>query len=176
MNLPNKLTTLRFILIPFFVYFLMYFSNPRLGGIIALVLFIVACLTDFFDGQIARRYNLVTNFGKLMDPLADKTLVCCALICLSVMGRLAVWITIIVVTREFFISGFRQLAAEKGVIMAASWWGKFKTTAQMIMICLLIVDIDIFDIATLIFVVISVALTLISWFDYMYKNREVLKG
>ena len=174
MNLPNKLTTLRFILVPFFVYFLMYFMQP-MGGYIALLIFIVACLTDFLDGRIARKYNLITNFGKLMDPLADKTLVCCALICLTAMGRLAAWITIIVVVREFFISGFRQLAADKGIVMAASWWGKFKTTFQMIMICFLIVDIDALKIITNILIVISVALTLISWGDYVIKNKDVLK-
>jgi len=175
MNLPNKLTTLRFILVPFFVYFLLYFSDQPLGSYIAFGIFVLACLTDFLDGQLARRLNMITNFGKLMDPLADKILVCCALVCLTEMGRLPAWVTIIVIAREFFISGFRQLAAEKGVVMAASWWGKFKTTFQMIMVCLMILNIEQLQLLTFVIMVISVALTLISWVDYIVKNRGVVK-
>lgn len=175
MNLPNKLTTLRFILVPFFVYFLLYFPDKVLGGYIAFSIFVVACLTDFLDGQIARRCNMVTNFGKLMDPLADKILVCSALICLTAMDRLYAWVTILIIAREFFISGFRQVAAEKGVVMAASWWGKFKTTFQMIMVCLMILNIAMLELVTFIVMIISVALTLISWGDYVAKNVSVLK-
>lgn len=175
MNLPNKLTLLRFVLVPFFVYFLLYFPNAVLGSYIAFAVFVAACLTDFLDGQIARKFNMVTNFGKLMDPLADKILVCSALICLTAMDRLPAWITILIIAREFFISGFRQIAAEKGVVMAASWWGKFKTTFQMIMVCLMILNIEALKVVTLIVMVISVALTLISWIDYVAKNKDVIK-
>ena len=123
MNLPNKLTTFRVILIPFFVFFLLAPYFEGYGNYIALVIFIVASLTDFLDGKIARKYNLVTNFGKFMDPLADKLLVCSALICLIALDRIPAWIVIVIISREFIISGFRLIAADNGVVIAASYWG-----------------------------------------------------
>lgn len=104
--------------------------------------FIIASLTDMLDGKIARKYHLITNFGKFMDPLADKLLVCSAMICLVEMGRIPAWIVIIIISREFIISGFRLVASDKGVVIAANYWGKFKTTFQMIMVCLMIANIE----------------------------------
>ena len=141
MNLPNKLTILRMIMIVPFVVFMLAPVGGAAGKWIALVLFVAASLTDLLDGKIARKYNLVTTFGKFMDPLADKLLVCSAMICLVQMGRIPAWIVIIIISREFIISGFRLVASDKGVVIAASWWGKFKTTFQMVMIILMIADI-----------------------------------
>ena len=133
MNLPNKLTTLRVIMIPFFVFFLLWQNGEnRTFRMIALALFIIASLTDLLDGKIARKYNLVTNFGKFMDPLADKLLVCSALICLIELNALPAWMVIVIISREFIISGFRLIASDNGVVIAASYWGKFKTTFQMV--------------------------------------------
>ena len=140
MNLPNKLTMFRVILIPFFVLFMLV-DITTVDKWIALAIFIVASLTDLLDGKIARKYNLVTNFGKFMDPLADKLLVCSALICLVELAKLPAWMVIVIIAREFIISGFRLIASDNGVVIAASYWGKFKTTFQMVMICLLIADI-----------------------------------
>ena len=142
MNLPNKLTILRVAMIPFFVLFMLFPVMGEADKWIALVLFIVASLTDMLDGHIARKYNLITNFGKFMDPLADKLLVCSALICLVELGRIASWIVIVIIAREFIISGFRLIASDNGVVIAASYWGKFKTTFQMIMICLMIANLE----------------------------------
>lgn len=176
MNLPNKLTCFRVLLIPVFVLF-MYLDFIPYNNLIALGIFIVASLTDLLDGQIARKYNLITNFGKFMDPLADKLLVCAALICLSP-DKIPAWIVIVIISRELFISGFRILAADQGIVLAAGWWGKFKTTFQMIMIIVLIADINLvaFDIIGQILVWISLALTVISMIDYIWKNIEVLKN
>ena len=173
MNLPNKLTMLRVILIPFFVAFMLVDICGAADSWIALAIFIVASLTDLLDGKIARKYNLVTNFGKLMDPLADKLLVSAALICLSSLGRLATWIVIVIISREFIISGLRQIAAEAGIVIAASYWGKYKTTFQMIMICLLIVNLEVLSILTTIVTWVAVILTIVSLVDYMVKNRKV---
>ncbi len=173
MNLPNKLTMLRVILIPFFVVFMLADICGDADKWIALGIFIAASLTDLLDGKIARKYNLVTNFGKLMDPLADKLLVSAALICLTAMDRLAAWVVIIIISREFIISGLRQIAADNGVVIAASYWGKYKTTFQMIMICLLIVNIDKLVILTLIVTWVAIILTIVSLVDYMVKNRNV---
>ena len=173
MNLPNKLTMLRVILIPFFVVFMLGSLLGDADKWIALGIFIAASLTDLLDGKIARKYNLVTDFGKLMDPLADKLLVSAALICLCEMGRLAAWIVIIIISREFIISGLRQIAADNGIVIAASYWGKFKTTFQMIMICLLIVNIDVLSLISAIVTWIAVILTIVSLIDYMVKNRQV---
>ncbi len=177
MNLPNKLTMFRVILIPFFVFFLLAPYFPENGKYIATVIFIIASLTDLLDGKIARKYNLVTNFGKFMDPLADKLLVCSALICLVETKQLAAWIVIIIIAREFIISGFRLIAAEHQIVIAASYWGKFKTTFQMLMIIVLILDIQnpIFQILGTAFTYIALALTIISLIDYLYKNKEVIK-
>lgn len=176
MNLPNKLTCFRVLLIPVFVLF-MYLDIIPYNNLIALGIFVVASLTDLLDGQIARKYNLITNFGKFMDPLADKLLVCAALICLSP-TKIPAWIVIVIISRELFISGFRILAADQGIVLAAGWWGKFKTTFQMIMIIVLIADINllVFDIIGEVLIWISLALTVISMVDYIWKNKEVLKN
>ena len=174
MNLPNKLTMFRVILIPFFVLFMLV-DITNVDKWIALAIFIVASLTDLLDGKIARKYNLVTNFGKFMDPLADKLLVCSALICLVEMAKLPAWMVIIIIAREFIISGFRLIAADNGVVIAASYWGKFKTTFQMVMICLLIADIETIHILTTIIVWIALLLTVISLIDYLVKNKAVMK-
>ena len=142
---------------------------------ISLVLFVVASLTDLLDGKIARKYNLVTNFGKFMDPLADKLLVCSAMICLVEMGDLEAWIVIVIISREFIISGFRLVASDNGVVIAASYWGKFKTVFQMAMIIVLIADLGgFFDMIGTVLVWIALALTIISLLDYVLKNKQVL--
>ena len=176
MNLPNKLTTLRVIMIPFFVFFLLWQNGEnRTFRMIALALFIIASLTDLLDGKIARKYNLVTNFGKFMDPLADKLLVCSALICLIELNALPAWMVIVIISREFIISGFRLIAAENGIVIAANYWGKFKTVSQMIMIILLLIDLGgVFDILEQIFIWLSLALTVISLITYIWQNRSVL--
>ena len=174
MNLPNKLTMFRVILIPFFIVFLLMPITPY-DKWIALAIFVIASLTDLLDGKIARKYNLVTNFGKFMDPLADKLLVCSAMICLVETERLAAWIVIVIIAREFIISGFRLVASDNGVVIAASYWGKFKTTFQMIMIILLILDLKgVFATVETIIVWIALALTVISLVDYLVKNKGVL--
>ena len=174
MNLPNKLTTARVIMIPFFLVFLMtnFFEG---SNYVALAIFIIASLTDMLDGKIARKYNLVTNFGKFMDPLADKLLVCSALIALVDLGKLAGWIVIVIIAREFIISGFRLVASDNGVVIAASYWGKFKTTFQMIMIILLVLDLPFkyMNIINMAVVYIALALTVISLIDYIAKNYKV---
>lgn len=174
MNLPNKLTVLRVIMIPLFVVILLVPAIPY-NDYIALGIFIVASLTDLLDGMIARKYNLVTNFGKFMDPLADKLLVCSALICLIELGRIPSWMVIIIIAREFIISGFRLVASDNGVVIAASYWGKFKTTFQMIMVCLMIANIEAIQIVTDVVAWIAVALTVISLVDYLIKNKDVMK-
>ena len=175
MNLPNKLTVMRVILIPFFVAALLYDNgSSQTMRIVANVIFILASLTDLFDGKIARKYNLVTNFGKFMDPLADKLLVCSALICLIQLGQLPAWVVIIIISREFIISGFRLVAADNGIVIAASYWGKFKTTFQMIAVILMIFNIPDLATVTMIMLVIAVVLTVISLVDYVAKNIEVL--
>ena len=172
MNLPNKLTIFRCILIVPFVILL-------LGGydLIATIIFIVASLTDLLDGKIARKYNLVTNFGKFMDPLADKLLVCSALICLVEMGRLEAWIVCIIIAREFIISGFRLIASDNGIVIAASYWGKFKTTFQMIMVVVLMLNIPNSMMIMLgnVLIWVSLILTIVSLVDYVAKNLDVLK-
>ena len=175
MNLPNKLTVLRVIMIPFFVVFMLTDLGGTYSNYIALVIFCVASLTDMLDGKIARKYNLVTNFGKFMDPLADKLLVSSAMICLIEKGSLASWIVIIIVAREFIISGFRLVASDNGIVIAASYWGKFKTTFQMLMIIVLIIDLGgIFDTIGVILTWIALALTIISLVDYVMKNKQIL--
>lgn len=175
MNLPNKLTTLRVIMIPFFVFFLLWQNGEnRTFRMIALALFIIASLTDLLDGKIARKYNLVTNFGKFMDPLADKLLVCSALICLIELKALPAWMVIVIISREFIISGFRLIASDNGVVIAASYWGKFKTTFQMVSVVLLILDIQALAFVTTICVWIALLLTIVSLVDYIYKNHKIL--
>ncbi len=175
MNLPNKLTVLRVIMVPFFVFFMLTDVGGPANKWIALILFCVASLTDMLDGKIARKYNLVTNFGKFMDPLADKLLVCSAMICMIEMGKLPAWIVIVIIAREFIISGFRLVASDNGIVIAASYWGKFKTVFQMAMIIVLIADFGgIFDIIAQFLIWIALALTVISLIDYIVKNKEVL--
>ena len=174
MNLPNKLTIMRVILIPFFVFFLLSPYFPAYGNYIAVAIFIVASLTDMLDGKIARKYNLVTNFGKFMDPLADKLLVCSAMICLIELDRLAAWIVIVIIAREFIISGFRLVASDNGIVIAASWWGKSKTISQMIMIILLIADIPALSVLNTVLIWVALILTVVSLIDYLVKNKNVL--
>ena len=175
MNLPNKLTVLRVIMIPFFVFFLLLEGGANsTWRYVAAAIFIVASLTDLLDGKIARKYNLVTNFGKFMDPLADKLLVCSALICLIQLGHLPAWMVIIIISREFIISGFRLVASDNGVVIAASYWGKFKTTFQMIAVILLIINIPALSLVTQICVWIALILTVVSLIDYIAKNHKVL--
>lgn len=174
MNLPNKLTMFRVILIPFFVVFLLV-DITAYDKWIALAIFIIASLTDLLDGKIARKYNLVTNFGKFMDPLADKLLVCSALICLVSLEKIAAWMVIVIIAREFIISGFRLIASDNGVVIAASYWGKFKTTFQMVMICLMIADIEQISLLTDIVMWAAVVLTVVSLVDYLVKNKDVMK-
>ena len=182
MNLPNKLTILRVILVPFFVFFLLAPESlipHSTAKWIALVIFCVASITDFLDGQIARRCNMVTNFGKFMDPLADKLLTCSAFICLIVTRQdaLPAWIVIIIISREFVISGFRLVASDNGVVIAASYWGKFKTNFQMFAIILLIADLGgrTAFIIEQILIYIALILTVVSLVDYLVKNNDVLK-
>ena len=176
MNTPNKLTVGRMILVPFMVLFLLTDIGGEANRYISLLIFVGASVTDWFDGYLARKHNLVTNFGKFMDPLADKLLVCSAMICMIELGRLPAWIVIVIIAREFIISGFRLIAAENGIVIAANYWGKFKTVSQMIMIILMIMNLDnaVFQGAITLFVVIAVALTIISLIDYIVKNKSVL--
>ncbi len=185
MNLPNKLTIFRVILIPFFVFFMLFEPEEMIYRIIAEVIFCVASITDLLDGHIARKHNLVTNFGKFMDPLADKLLVCSALICLVANGQIDAWIVIVIIAREFIISGLRLIASDKGVVIAASWWGKWKTTFQMIMIIVLIMNFSYFFAGTLfgtimiyleiVLIYVALILTIISMIDYLVKNKNILK-
>ena len=175
MNLPNKLTMFRIILIPFFVVFLLAQPAGAASRWSALAIFIVASLTDLLDGKIARKYNLVTNVGKFMDPLADKLLVCSAMICLIQLGQIPAWIVCIIIAREFAISGYRLIAAEKGSVIAANYWGKFKTTFQMIMVILMIADIPQLRILTAVIMWIALALTVISLVVYIVQNKDILK-
>ena len=177
MNLPNKLTIFRVILIPFFVVFLLLDPKNQMYRYIADAIFIIASLTDMLDGKIARKYHLVTNFGKFMDPLADKLLVCSAMICLIATGQLPAWIVIIIIAREFIISGFRLIASDNGIVIAASMWGKFKTVCQMLMVIVLIANIPLpfFDILGTVLIYAALILTVVSLVDYIVKNKDVLK-
>lgn len=184
MNLPNKLTIFRVILIVPFVILLLggnagwFGENELIPNLIALGIFIVASLTDLLDGKIARKYKLITNFGKFMDPLADKLLVSAALIALTEMGRIPAWVVIIIISREFVISGFRLIASDNGVVIAASYWGKFKTTFQMVMVCLMIANLNFipyYSLITTIIMWIALLLTVISLADYLIKNKNVMK-
>ena len=175
MNLPNKLTVLRVILVPFFVAFLLLSKSSESLKWIALVLFIAASLTDLLDGKIARKYNLVTTFGKFMDPLADKVLTISGMICLIELGRIPSWIVVIIVARAFIISGFRLIATEHGIVIAANYWGKWKTTFQMIMIILMIVNLPALAMVTQIVMWIALALTIISLITYIQQNMDVVR-
>lgn len=174
MNTPNKLTMLRVILIPFFVV-CMLADFGTWGKWASLAIFVIASLTDTLDGYLARRDNLVTNFGKFMDPLADKLLVCSAMICMIELGRIPSWVVIVIIGREFVISGFRLIASDNGVVIAANYWGKIKTVCQMVMIIVLIADLGgFFVILEQILIYASLALTVISLVTYLWENRKVL--
>lgn len=175
MNLPNKLTIFRVILIPVFIIALMSGIIPEpVNRYVGVVIFCVASFTDYLDGHIARKYNLVTNFGKFMDPLADKLLVSSALICMIELGSLPAWIVIIIISREFIITGFRLIAAEGGLVIAASWWGKIKTVTQMLMIILVLLGVG--GIIGNILIILATVFTVISGVDYIVKNIGVLKN
>ncbi len=191
MNLPNRLTLLRVAMIPFFTAFMLLSlggtdiaelrstlpQSFRLYRYLAFAVFCLASLTDFFDGQIARKYNLVTDFGKFMDPLADKLLVCTALILLTAEGSLPVLVVIVIIAREFIISGFRLIASDNGIVIAASWWGKFKTTSQMLLCIVLILPglpVMLGSMLINILTLIVLGLTVISLVDYMAKNIGVI--
>lgn len=176
MNLPNKLTLFRVILIPVFCVFMLVDITGDADKWIALAIFIIASLTDLLDGKIARKYNLVTDFGKFMDPLADKLLVCSAMILLVDLEKIPSWIVVIIIAREFIISGFRLIAVENGRVIAASYWGKFKTTFQMIMIILMIADIPALSVITTVIMYVALILTLVSLVDYLVKNKDVMSG
>ncbi|WKY46548.1 CDP-diacylglycerol--glycerol-3-phosphate 3-phosphatidyltransferase [Eubacteriaceae bacterium ES3] len=177
MNLPNKITVVRIVMIPFFIAALLIqfpYHQP-----IAAALFVIAALTDSLDGYLARSRNLVTDFGKFMDPLADKLLVCSALICFVQLGSVPAWMVIIIIAREFAITGLRTLAASDGIVIAASKWGKAKTISQMIAIVIILINNWPFSMWNIpmgsIMMVIATILTLISGIDYLVINRKVFK-
>lgn len=178
MNLPNRLTLLRVAMIPVFVVFMLW-DSLAYSNVIAVVVFILACMTDFLDGYLARKWKLITNFGKFMDPLADKVLVCAAMICFVADAScpMPAWVVIVIIGREFIISGFRLIAAERGVVIAASYWAKVKTTVQMIMSIALIFNFQTpeFILVEYVLIYAALAMTIISLVEYLYKNRDVLK-
>ena len=176
MNLPNKITLFRVAMIPIFLIFMLV-PGISYGTEIAAAIFIIAALSDLLDGYIARKNNLVTNFGKFMDPLADKLLVSSALICFVELSLVPAWVVIIIIAREFIISGFRLIASDNGIVIAASWWGKIKTVVQMVMSVILIINLDFtwINILEQISIYLAAALTVISLIDYMIKNKTVLK-
>ena len=188
MNLANKLTLLSVILIPFFI---VCFYIPNLvvntisvnnylipyANLLGLVIFLLAAITDFIDGYIARKYNMITDFGKFMDPLADKLLVTAALLILLENGLIAGWVVFIILAREFIVTGFRTIAASKGVVIAAGWLGKIKTVVQFIMISTLLLLNYPFELfnwpVDQIFVALAVVLTVASGVEYIYKNLHI---
>ncbi|MBO5141260.1 MAG: CDP-diacylglycerol--glycerol-3-phosphate 3-phosphatidyltransferase [Peptococcaceae bacterium] len=176
MNLPNKLTIARMCMVPLFMIALM--MNTPASRLIATVIFALASLTDMLDGQIARKYNMVTNFGKLMDPLADKVLTAAAMICLVELGDLAAWIAVVIIFREYLITGLRSVAASENIVVAANIWGKVKTVCQMIALMLLMVKPQIVDLCGinigLWLMYVAVALTIYSGLDYVLKlNKQI---
>ena len=178
MNLPNKITVFRVLMIPVFLYFYLADPFPPVGAYIAFVAFVVASASDALDGYIARKHNLVTNFGKLMDPLADKLLVSAALIAMTQVGVLPAWVSVVLISREFFISGFRQLALERNLVLAASFWGKIKTITQMAMILFLLLPVGLPIIMSVAYVSVkwvliaaSVVFSVVSAAEYVYKNK-----
>lgn len=178
-NIPNRLTIIRVILVPIFVF--LYLNSALVPAPVnryaALAVFALASFTDYLDGYLARKWGLVSNFGKFMDPLADKLLVCAALICFVQDGSLPAWIVIILIGREFIISGFRLVAASDGIVIAAGIWGKCKTVIQMFMAMSLMLPWtwQWFQIIQQILIYASVALTIISVVDYIKNNIQVLK-
>ena len=178
MNLPNKITLLRVVLIPAFL--VVYLANP-IGGIpnewLALVLFVIAAVTDAVDGYLARRLGLVTNFGKLMDPLADKMLVCAAFIAFTAAGMLPAWATIILISREFYISGLRQLALEQKIVVAASGSAKIKTAMQITLIIYILLPYPFSELyfapVALALIIVTTIISVYSAAEYTYKNKLV---
>jgi len=177
MNLANRLTILRILLIPVFLV-LLYVSEDPIIRYVAVFVFIIASLTDLLDGHIARSRNLITDFGKFMDPLADKLLVTAALIYMVEVGQIAAWIIIIIISREFVISGLRLVAAAKGIVLAASWWGKLKTATTMVMIIVVLLELPFafMDPVEWVLIAASTLFTIISGTDYVLKNLDVFKG
>ncbi|HEY8361361.1 MAG TPA: CDP-diacylglycerol--glycerol-3-phosphate 3-phosphatidyltransferase [Tissierellaceae bacterium] len=177
MNLANKITIFRVLLVPIFI--LVLYSEIRYNNFIAALIFVIASLTDTLDGYIARSKNMITNFGKFVDPLADKILVSAALISLVEMGKIPAWVVIIIIAREFLISGFRIIAASEGITIAASPLGKIKTITQLIAIILLLINNFPFYLINIpvdmILLYISLFFTVLSGIDYIYKNRSALK-
>ncbi len=176
MNLPNKITLFRVAMIPLFVLFMLMQGIPY-GTYIAAAIFLIAALSDLLDGYIARKNNLVTNFGKFMDPMADKLLVSSALICFVELKLISAWVVIIIIAREFIISGFRLIASDNGVVIAASWWAKLKTNVQMVMSVMLIINLDFafINILEQVAIYLAVFLTIISMIEYLIKNKDILK-
>ena len=178
MNIANRITLVRVVLVPVFavLYLTDWLAEP-VKSWVCLTVFLIASLSDFVDGQLARRLHIVTDFGKFMDPLADKLLVATALICLTGSGVIPAWVSVILIGREFVISGFRLIAAEKGVVIAAGIWGKAKTMTQMIAVIMLLSPITAlwFRVIALVLLYASVALSLISVVDYMVRNKAVLE-
>lgn len=188
MNLANKLTLLRIFLVPVFLIFFLV-EGIDYGTIVATIVFIVASITDQLDGHIARSRNQITTFGKFMDPLADKLLVTAVFVCLVQIGMIPAWAVIIILSREFAVSGLRSIAASNGLVIAASWWGKIKTVIQMLAILLFLLTVNImtigntnllvnffpgFLVASNIVFYICVVITIISGIDYFIKNRKVI--
>ena len=176
MNLANKLTVLRMILVPIFLICAMI--NTATANVIALAIFVIASITDKLDGYIARSRNEITNFGKFMDPLADKLLVTCALILLVERGVIAAWVVVVIIAREFIVSGLRTLAASQGVVIAASNWGKLKTAIQMIAIIMgllsLVYNPEWLNITTQVTIYLAAVITIISGVDYFVKGKDII--
>lgn len=180
MNLPNKITMLRFLLVPVFVIVVALWHN-WVGDLVALLIFAVASLTDAIDGHLARSRNLVTDFGKFMDPLVDKILVTSALIALVGMDRIAFWVVVVILAREFAITGLRTIVVEKGIVLAASPLGKIKTITQMLAVCFLFIytapflPTQVFFIIGQVLMYIALIMTVWSGVDYIIKCKEVFK-
>lgn len=175
MNLPNKLTTLRIALIPVFIGLFLY-ANSTVGKWLCIAVFVIASVTDFVDGYVARKYNLVSNFGKFADPLADKMLVTAALICFCCEGTLNAWYAIIITFREFMVTGIRILAISDGVVIAAAKAGKLKTVVQLIATIAMLVDrIYLLPFAlSFVLMTLAVILTVYSGAEYLIKNIHLL--
>lgn len=194
MNLPNKITVLRIILIPIYMIFAFPFTSEWIGmimpklaiDIICFVVFLAATLTDMIDGNIARKYNLITDFGKFLDPIADKLLVAAAVCAIAITRPIYIWAMMVILIREFVVTGFRLVASSKGVVIAAGKLGKWKTVLQTVGLCILLgatVLGDILGILGVIFtwvgdivMLASVVMTIVSGVEYIYKNRKLMDG
>jgi len=170
MNLPNKLTMIRIVLVPVVMALLLMGHN-----FVATVVFAIAAITDFFDGYLARKYNLVSSFGKIMDPLADKLLVFCVLVCFIQLDVISAWVPMIIISREFFVTCMRVVAVSKGKVIAASWWGKIKTNVQLFSLLFALVCYKAFPGATTVVLWICAIFTVASWVAYIFENKEVFK-